>query len=147
MNRDVRRATENDAETLVTLNEEFNGVRMSTSDVISSFSESKEIIALAILDNEPVGFASAQYFRSFCYRDLQGEITEMYIQEPARRKGLATMLITFLEQELQLHGVTSIKIITGSSNNSAVKTYERSNYVKKDYIPLHKQFRSWEGSK
>lgn len=132
MNKYIRWANEDDAEILVTLNEEFNGAGLTTSEVINSLTESNELIALAIMDNVPVGFACGQYYKSFCYRDLQGEITEMYIQETARRKGLASLLISFLEHELRLRGVKSVKILTGRNNDSALKTYERADYVKKE---------------
>jgi ribosomal protein S18 acetylase RimI-like enzyme len=134
----IRWANENDAEILATLNEEFNGTGLTTNEIKKSLSEYDELVALAIKDDVPVGFACAQCFTSFCYRDRQGEITEMYIKEAARRKGLASLLISFLEQELRLRGVKSVKILTGRNNDSAFKTYERSNYVKKDYVAFQK---------
>ncbi|OPA75224.1 hypothetical protein BVG16_21735 [Paenibacillus selenitireducens] len=139
MNINVRWANETDAENLMLLNQEFNGVGLSISDVLTSIRQSKELIALAILDEEPVGFACAQWFNSFCYPHGQGEITEMYIQEKARRKGLATQLIDFLEQEFRCRGVKSVNILTGRDNVQAHKTYTRSNYMKKDEVVFQKK--------
>jgi ribosomal protein S18 acetylase RimI-like enzyme len=138
MSKNVRWANRNDAGDLVALNEEFNGVGLTVSEVEKNLAKTNELIALAILDNVPVGFACAQYFQSFCYRESQGEITEIYIKEKARRKGLASMLISFLEQELRQRGVESVKILTGRTNESAHRTYESSNYAKKDYITYQK---------
>ncbi len=53
----------------------------------------------------------------------------MYVSEAARRKGAATTLIAFLEQELNCQGVTSVKILTGNTNNPALKTYQASGYI------------------
>jgi ribosomal protein S18 acetylase RimI-like enzyme len=134
----TRWANENDVDILVTLNNEFNGIGLTTDEVKESLDKTNELIALAIMDDEPVGFACAQYFKSFCYTDLQGEITEMYIKETARRKGIASLMISFLEQELRIRGVESVKIITGKNNEAAIRTYEHSNYKKKDHIVFRK---------
>ncbi|RAP73175.1 GNAT family N-acetyltransferase [Paenibacillus montanisoli] len=139
MSKYVRWANEHDAEILTVLNHEFNGVELTADEVENSLSSTNELIALAILDDQPVGFACAQCFKSFCYRDSQGEITEMYIKETARRKGLATLLLSFLEEELRKRGATEIKVITGMNNAAALKTYERSKYVKKTYVVFQKK--------
>jgi len=135
----VRWANEKDAESLAALNDEFNGTGVTKGEVEKSIAGTNEMIAVAILNDEAVGFACAQCFESFCYRGSQAEITEMYIRETARRKGLASMLISFLEQQFRERGVKSVKIVTGSSNESAIITYERSNYVRKDYIIFQKK--------
>jgi GNAT superfamily N-acetyltransferase len=135
----IRWANENDAEDLLKLNDAFNGVGTSVEEVIDSLALSNELIALAVIDDQAVGFACAQYFKSFCYRVLQGEITEMYIAEVARRRGLATLLIAFIEEELKARGVTSVKILTGQSNERAIKTYEKSNYARTEEVLLQKK--------
>ncbi|UPK47288.1 GNAT family N-acetyltransferase [Paenibacillus pabuli] len=135
----IRWANATDAEELLKLNDAFNGVGTSIEEVIDSLALSNELIALAVIDDQAVGFACAQYFKSFCYRDLQGEITEMYIAEIARRRGLATLLIAFIEEELKARGVTSVKILTGHRNEMAIKTYEKSNYARKEEVLLQKK--------
>ncbi|MGC5771624.1 GNAT family N-acetyltransferase [Paenibacillus pabuli] len=135
----IRWANENDAEDLLKLNDAFNGVGTSVEEVIDSLALSNELIALAVIDDQAVGFACAQYFKSFCYRALQGEITEMYIAEVARRRGLATLLIAFIEEELKARGVTSVKILTGQRNEMAIKTYEKSNYTRTEEVLLQKK--------
>lgn len=135
----IRWANENDAEDLLKLNDAFNGVGTNMEEVKESLALSNELIALAVIDGQAVGFACAQYFKSFCYRGLQGEITEMYIAEVARRRGLATLLIAFIEEELKARGVTSVKILTGQSNERAIKTYEKSNYARTEEVLLQKK--------
>ncbi|WP_433923263.1 N-acetyltransferase family protein [Paenibacillus taichungensis] len=135
----IRWANENDAEDLLKLNDAFNGIGTSVEEVIDSLVLSNELIALAVIDDQAVGFACAQYFKSFCYLALQGEITEMYIAEVARRRGLATLLIAFIEEELKARGVTSVKILTGQSNERAIKTYEKSNYARTEEVLLQKK--------
>ncbi|RAW16862.1 GNAT family N-acetyltransferase [Paenibacillus taichungensis] len=135
----VRWANENDAEELLKLNDAFNGVGTTMEDVKESLALSNELIALAVIEDQAVGFACAQYFKSFCYRGLQGEISEMYITEVARRRGLATLLIAFIEEELRERSVTSIKILTGQRNEMAIKTYEKSNYTRTEEVLLQKK--------
>ncbi|GAB6988758.1 GNAT family N-acetyltransferase [Paenibacillus pini] len=126
----LRWANTDDAADLVVFNDAFNGVGLSIEEVQDNIAVTSELIALAVMDDLIVGFACAQYFKSFCYRGLQGEITELYITEAARGKGLGTLLISFLEEELSARGVTSVKVLTGNTNENAIKTYEKSRYSK-----------------
>ena len=142
MGKYIRWANEDDAESLVTLNAKFNGSGLTESEIKQNVSSTNELIALAIMDGVPVGFACAQYYKSFCYGDLQGEITEMYVQEEVRRNGLGSMLLLFLEQELQFRGVKVVKILTGRHNESAHRAYEHANYRKKNHIAYEKQLTS-----
>ena len=137
-NINIRWANTDDAADLVRLNDDFNGIGMTIEEVQDNLATSNELVALAVINGEPVGFACAQYFRSFCYRDLQGEITELFINEVARRRGLATLLIAFLEKELKSQGVSSVKVLTGKNNEIAIKTYERSKFSKKEEVLLKK---------
>jgi ribosomal protein S18 acetylase RimI-like enzyme len=103
--------------------------------------KSNELIAVAITNGKVVGLGCAQSFQSFCYKELQGEITEMYVKEAARRKGIASSLISCLEENLRERGVKSIKVLTGRGNEAAIKTYEHFNYVKDDELLLKKKLK------
>lgn len=101
--------------------------------------ESSEIIAVAEMDGRVVGFGCAQSFRSFCYKEPLGEITEMYVEEAFRRKGAATALLSCLEMQLRKRGVAEVKILTGRRNHSAIRTYKRCQYEEDDEQLLKKQ--------
>jgi ribosomal protein S18 acetylase RimI-like enzyme len=136
----VRFATIKDAEELSRLNQAFNGgARRIQSEIIKSMERSNELIAVAILNEKIVGFACAQSYESFCYRELQGEITEMYIEKTARRLGFATSLIKLLENNLLDRGVREIKILNNTTNSAAIKTYEKCNYVQDEVILFEKE--------
>lgn len=135
----IRWATANDAADLVILNDAFNGVGVTVEEVKDILASSNELVALAVIDDMPVGFICAQYFRTICYRDLQGEITELYITDVARRRGLATLLIAFIEEELKIRGVNCVKVLTGNKNEIAIKTYEGSRYLRKEEVLLQKK--------
>ncbi|MEK4978105.1 GNAT family N-acetyltransferase [Bacillus sp. FSL K6-6540] len=135
----IRLASPTDASVMDRLNEEFNGVRMPLEEIKYSLEQADEIVAIAYLGDDPVGFACAQSIKSFCYGELVGEITEMYIQERARRQGLAGMLLVFLEEQLFARGVRTVKVLTGHDNHQAIGAYEKSGYKREDEVLLEKE--------
>ncbi|OKP99797.1 GNAT family N-acetyltransferase [Paenibacillus sp. P46E] len=135
----VRLATPEDAESLAKLNYEFNGVLMDMHTIQETLVSSNELVALGIRGDTPVGFACGQYFKSVCYRELYGEITEMYVSENARRSGCATSLLSFLEAELRARGVKDVKIITGANNEAAIATYTKNDYTRQEHVVLSKK--------
>ena len=139
MNIIVRLARRDGLEDFLKLNEEFNGVDSSSLQISVWTDDSNEIVAIGYVDDNAVGFACAQSFVSFCYNSPQGEITEMYVKEAFRGKGIARSLIACLEKELQSRGVRIIKILIGRNNEIAIKTYENANYIVKNEIVLQKK--------
>jgi len=128
-----------DANDLSRLNQAFNGgEQRAFADIMASLNDSTELIAVAEIEGKVIGFGCAQSFRSFCYNGLQGEITELYVAEAARRKGIATSLILYLEENLKKRGVESVKVLTGRTNKNAIKTYEQCNYQQDDELLLKK---------
>ncbi|WP_422661212.1 GNAT family N-acetyltransferase [Paenibacillus sp. EC2-1] len=123
-----------DAEELSRLNQEFNGGKKRPLDKIAERMKinHNELIAVAEISGKTVGFGCAQIYYSFCYEEPHGEITELYVEEAFRRKGIAIAIITCLEEALRTRGVRSTKVLTGRGNNTAIMTYEHCNYVKDD---------------
>lgn len=139
-NVNVRLASLTDAEELSRLNHEFNGgEKRSPAKIIERLNHNNELIAVAEISGKIVGFGCAQSFYSFCYEEPYGEITELYVEEAARRKGIAIAIISCLEDNLRTLGVRSMKVLTGRRNNAAIKTYENCNYVKDDEQLLKKR--------
>jgi len=139
-NLTIRLVTEHDSAELQKLNYEFNGPGLiSIEEINESLKFSNEIIAITLLNEVYVGFICAQFYKSFCYRDLQGEITELYVREAYRRRGVATQLISFAEEELRSRRVRKIKVLTGNNNQFAINTYIRSEYIKDDDLVLYKR--------
>lgn len=135
----IRLATVNDAREIAKLNEEFNGVGMTAEEIIDHLSYTNELVVLALINDLPVGFACAQYYISICYSNPCAEITELYVKKDARGRGIATLLLDFIEEELESRGVKSIKVLTGKENEIAIKTYKRSNYILKEEQVLQKK--------
>lgn len=137
----VRLAALTDAEELSRLNQEFNGgeKRPPTKITESLNLNTNELIAVAEISDNIVGFGCAQSFYSFCYEEPHGEITELYVEEAFRRKGIAVAIISCLEGNLTERGVKSMKVLTGRRNNAAIKTYENCNYIIDDEQLLKKR--------
>ncbi|WP_415841011.1 GNAT family N-acetyltransferase [Paenibacillus typhae] len=57
-----------------------------------------------------------------------------------RRKGAATALLNLLEKELSRRSVVDVRILTGSTNHSAQRTYENKGYSIDNEAVLTKQF-------
>ncbi|WP_405113410.1 GNAT family N-acetyltransferase [Paenibacillus sp. FSL K6-1217] len=136
----VRLASATDAEALSRLNQEFNGgePRPPAQIIEHLHTNRNECIALAELNGIIVGFGCAQSLYSFCYEEPFGEITELYVQDAARRKGAARAIIACLEEELRERGVRRVKVLTGRRNAAAIRTYEQCGYVKDDEQMLEK---------
>lgn len=137
----VREAVKEDIPFLIELNDQFNGVRRSLEEVEMDLLNAREIIVVAVMEERVVGFACGQTYKSFCYAEHQAEITEMYIQESARRNGLAGMMIERLEEIFRESGVGNIKILTGNKNTKAIKTYERAGYDREDEFVFAKELK------
>ncbi len=112
---------------------------MDMHTVKETLGSSNELVALGVNGDIPVGFACGRYSTSFCYQELDGEITEMYVSEQARRRGCATALLSFLEAELRARGVREVKLITGVDNEAAIATYTKSEYKRQDDVVMSKK--------
>lgn len=126
----VRLATPADAPALMRLNAAFNGPGLNDVFHIerSLRKNPNEIVCIAEMDGYAVGFCCAQLVSSMCYRDQTGEITELYVEPSARRKGIATELIQLAEQELVVRGAVNLKLLTGGDNHAARAFYESLEY-------------------
>lgn len=126
----VRLAVPSDAPALLRLNDAFNGPSLDDAAHIErSLRENpNEIVCIAELDGEAVGFCCAQLISSICYKKKTGEITELYVEPHARRRGLATALLRLAERELTVRCARGLTLLTGDDNFSARTFYESLGY-------------------
>ena len=130
----------NDIPDLIDLNNGFNDVDCGTAESMrEALNNKNELTYIARYNNEAVGFICGQLYSSICYTSKQGEITELYVKEAFRRKGIATMLMKHLENELIKNNVHEIKLITNFKNQIAQGLYKKCGYTDRD-LALSKSF-------
>lgn len=134
MPMDIRIACAEDVPALYSLNAAFNGdTGMTPEDVLHSLLSCPEIVVIAMADGTPAGFCCAQVHHSFCYPAPVAEVTEMYVDEPFRRRGCAAGMLAFLEEYLRKeHGVDELHLLTGTGNLAAQAAYRRAGFTAKD---------------
>lgn len=140
----TRLATYEDAEQLELLNDEFNGKGETSLDNIrnSLLHNNQEFVVVEQIDDELAGFICVQLKKSFCYHGYMVEITEVYVKEKYRRKGIAKNMITFAEEYcIKNYPVQKIEILTGKKNTIAQIVYDRLGYKDDNEMHLSKRFK------
>ena len=138
----IRLANKNDAEKIFGLNEEFNGVGLNTIDHIKELLEvnKREIVCVVEVNDEIAGFCCAQIIKSICYISMHAELTELFVKESFRRKGLAKKLIEYIEDICyKVYGIKEFQLLTGNDNIPAKQLYISLGYVADDEIHLIKK--------
>lgn len=139
----VRVATEQDAEQLEILNNEFNGEGETALDHIraSLVNNKQEVIVVAEKNGELTGFVCVQLKKSFCYDDYMPEITEVYVKQQHRRNGIARAMITYAEEYCKGHyPLHKFELLTGAENDGARIAYAKLGYCEDEELHLAKRF-------
>ena len=125
-----RRANPGDADELHKLNKLFNGKGISTAAKIRNSIRNSlhEIVVVAEYDDILVGFCCGLIHDSIFYSKKSGEITEMYVMEEHRRKGIGKELVNLLESEFAKKDIKKIHLLTGDKNENAQEFYRSCGY-------------------
>lgn len=137
----IRRARPSDAGELRRLNELFNGPGLADADgIAASLAENPdELVSVAEEGETLCGFICGRIFRSFCYREKNAEITELFVEPRMRHGGVGTALISHMEKCLRALGADEIHLYTGMDNRAAQAFYERAGYLPSPEIEYHKR--------
>lgn len=138
----VRLATLNDAEQLNRLNDEFNGKGETSLEHIkdSLINNHQEIIVVDDENGTLAGFVCVQLKKSFCYDEYMPEITEVYVNQKYRRKGIAKGMISFAESHCRKnYALHKFELLTGTENFTAQAVYAQLGYVNDGEIHLSKR--------
>ena len=138
----IRKATINDAEQLMSLNDEFNGSGETTIENIrNSLSENCREVVI-VNDDQGVlnGFVCVQLKKSFCYDHYMPEITEVYVRPENRRQGIAGRMIRFAEEYCcRNYSLHRFEILTGENNHTAQLVYDKLGYKNDHELHLSKR--------
>ena len=134
-------ASIHDAPAIATLNRLFNEVDEAPEAIAARMSDPNcvETVILAKINDEAVGFALVRVVPSVLYSTPHAELTELYVLEKFRQRGIASGLIAFAEQIAVQKGARSILIQTGDDNVPALSLYHKHGYEEYD-LTLRKAF-------
>ena len=137
----VRLARETDAEALFRLNRAFNGEDAAGLERIRQCLRENpmEMVAIAFVEDTPAGFLCGQRLRSMCYDVDYVEITELFVAEEFRRRGVASRLMGFLEGYYREQGIHAFQLFTGGDNRTAQALYAKLGFFRTDEVFLRKR--------
>ena len=129
-------ASANDAPAIAKLNLLFNEVDESPEAIAARMSDPNcvETVILAKVADKAVGFALVCVVPSVLYSTPHAELTELYVLEDFRQRGIASELIAFAEQIAVQKGAWSILVQTGDDNLSALALYKKLGYEEYDLV-------------
>ena len=137
----IRLARKEDAEQLLLLCNQFNGEGETSAAHIeqSLLQNQQEIAVVAEEGGVLVGFVCVQMKRSLCYHAISPEITEVFVCEAHRRKGLASKMIAFAETCcMEQSGVRRFELQTGEKNFAAQALYRSLGYYEENEVLMEK---------
>ena len=140
----IRKATANDAEQLSVLNDEFNGKGETTIENIrnSLMSNYQEVVIVDDEEGVLTGFVCVQLKKSFCYDDYMPEITDVYVRPAYRKQGIASKMITFVEDYcLKNYPLHKYELLTGDENLIAQSVYSKLGYTNDNELHLSKRIK------
>ncbi len=124
------------APAIARLNLLFNEVDESAEAIATRMRDPAcvETVILAKVDNEAVGFALVRVVPSVLYSTPHAELTELYVLDEYRQRGIASDLIAFAEQVAAQKGARSILVQTGDDNVPALALYKKHGYEEYDIV-------------
>ena len=77
------------------------------------------------------------YIRKTAYRQTEhrAEVAAVYARPAARGSGIATELMSYLEQHARAQGVTQLELDVESLNTAAIRFYEKLGYTQYGVLP------------
>lgn len=140
---EIRIATPADAEALAELNAAFNDVRMSPQRMAEQLARCADVErALIAFDNGiAIGFACLRVIPWLCYDTPYAELTELFVVEAFRRRGVASALVAYAEHLARTAGATELRILTGRDNHAAHMFYQTLGYQDEEEMLLTRHLR------
>lgn len=127
----VRVATQEDLAELARLNHQFNDVDTTAAQIAARLADPRcvEIPIMAEVDHQIVGFAGLRVVPLVFYAGAHAELTELFVEESYRRRGVGRALIEFAERLAASQGADEVIIHTGEENEIAQEFYAAMGYA------------------
>ena len=123
--------TPDDATELARLLHLFDGMGATPEQVVARMLACQSVLTTFIgeMDGQPVGFACLRLVPHIQGDAPYAELTDIYVEAPVRRRGVARALIAWVEEAAQAAGASEVVIITGFDNEAAQAAYRAVGYV------------------
>jgi GNAT superfamily N-acetyltransferase len=127
----VRQTTPDDAAELARLLDLFDTMGATPEQVAARMLACQNVLTtfIGVLDGQPVGFACLRLIPHLQGDEPHAELTDIYVDAPFRRQGVARALIAHVEAAARATGAGGLVIITGFDNAGAQATYRASGYA------------------
>jgi GNAT superfamily N-acetyltransferase len=132
----VRPALPGDAADVARLNYLFNGCDEPAAQYAARLSDPHRVDTplLAEIDGVCVGIANLRLLPQVFYPEPYAELTELFVEETYRRRGVGRALLAFAEALAQSAGATEIAIYTGFQNYAAQSLYHACGFEDADLV-------------
>lgn len=126
----VRLAGPADAGEVARLNEAFNGPGTTVEYITARLAEPApaERIFLAEVDGAAAGMVGLRLIPFALAPTPYAELTELFVDEPYRRRGVATALVAHVERVAREAGARELALITAWRNGGAHAFYHAIGY-------------------
>jgi GNAT superfamily N-acetyltransferase len=126
----VRQATLDDAAELAELIAEFNGPQGDAGETAARLAacDGLEVALIAWEATEAAGFACLRVTPALASRLCHALLTELYVREAFRRRGVARALVERAESLAREQGASELFLFTGRQNTGAQVFYEQLGF-------------------
>ena len=127
----VHQATPDDTTELARMLNLFDNLGATPAQVAARMLACQNVLTtfIGVLDGQPVGFACLRLIPHLQGDEPYAELTDIYVDAPFRRQGVARALIAQLEAAARTHGAGGLVIITDFDNAGAQAAYRASGYT------------------
>ncbi|MCA9879585.1 MAG: GNAT family N-acetyltransferase [Thermomicrobiales bacterium] len=126
----IRPATPDDAAALAVLLDRFDGAGATPAQVAARLQASAQVLTtyLADVDGQVAGFVCLRLLPHLQGDAPYAELTDIYVDPPFRRRGVAGALMAEVEAAARAAGAVEVVVITGFESDGAQAAYRSQGY-------------------
>jgi ribosomal protein S18 acetylase RimI-like enzyme len=112
--------------------------RAAAARTFAALLATPELGAIWILESggAPAGFVVLTVAFSMEYGGLRGFVDDLFVRAPLRRRGLGTIALDAVKRACVERGVRALLVETASSNDAALRLYQRAGLVDSGHLLL-----------
>jgi GNAT superfamily N-acetyltransferase len=140
MNEPIRTriATLDDAPELARLNLLFNQIDDAAEVIAARMADSRRVETpiIAELERRVVGFASVHVSHSIFYPSPRAEVTELFVEEAYRRRGVGRALMAHAEHIAREQDAADLIVLTDFYNHESQGLYRALGFENNDIVMI-----------